>query len=344
MAAQTDIKAVNKWLIFVSAMVAIMVIIGAITRLTDSGLSMVEWRPLVGSIPPLNDAEWLRVFEKYKAYPEYQKVNFQMGLSEFKRIFFWEYFHRLWGRLIGLAFIIPFIYLTIKKKISKDLYPKLLFAFILGGSQGVLGWYMVQSGLVSQPDVSHYRLCAHLLLAFFILAYLTYIRLTLKFPKREIDFSKPLSKTILLFTIVLIAQIIYGAFVAGLDAGLTHNNFPKMGRDWIPKEVSFENILNFEVFNNVVFVQFIHRVLGWILLALGVVLFFRARRLNDFLQQRSIVLLCLMILVQFILGVSTLVLYVPITLGVAHQFGALILIFLITHSLFFSFSKQIKEQ
>lgn len=343
MIAQTDVKAVNKWLIFVSAMVAIMVIIGAITRLTDSGLSMVEWRPLVGSIPPLNDSEWVRVFEKYKAFPEYQKINSHMTLSDFKQIFFWEYFHRLWGRLIGIAFIFPFIYLAIRRKISKSLYPKLIIALILGGSQGVLGWYMVKSGLVSNPDVSHYRLCAHLILAFFILAYLTYIRLTLKFPSRSIVFSKPLSKSTLIFSFLLTAQIVYGAFVAGLDAGLTHNNFPKMGSSWIPPEVNIANILNFEIFNNVVFVQYIHRILGWILLVLGAVIFFRCRNLDDKLQQKSLLFLSLMIFVQFILGVSTLLLYVPITLGVLHQFGALILIFLITHSLFFSLTTSVKE-
>lgn len=343
MIAQTDIKAVNKWLIFVSLMVAIMVIIGAITRLTDSGLSMVEWRPLVGSIPPLSEGEWNRVFEKYKAFPEYQKVNFQMGLSEFKRIFFWEYFHRLWGRLIGLVFIIPFIYLAVKKRISKSLYPKLVIALLLGGSQGILGWYMVKSGLVSNPDVSHFRLCAHLLLAFFILAYLTYIRLTLKFPKRTWNFSTPMAKSLILFTLILIAQIIYGAFVAGMDAGLTHNNFPKMGNHWIPAEVNWNNVLNLEIFNNVVFVQFIHRKLGWVLLLFAGYLFYMARKTNDKVQQKKIQYLSLMIFVQFILGISTLLLYVPITLGVAHQFGALILIFLITHALFFSCTKPVKK-
>lgn len=339
MSTQTDKSAVNKWLLLVSLMVVIMVIIGAVTRLTDSGLSMVEWRPLVGSVPPLSETEWVRVFEKYKAFPEYQKVNHQMELSEFKRIFFWEYIHRLWGRLIGLAFIIPFLYLGIRKKIAKKLYPKLIVALILGGSQGVLGWYMVKSGLISNPDVSHYRLCAHLLLAFFILSYLTYIRLTLKHADRVFTLSNKMKGLVALFAVLLVAQIIYGAFVAGLDAGLTHNNFPKMGRHWIPTEVNIANILNFEMFNNTVFVQFIHRKLGWILLFLITFMFVKSKKLDNVLQKKSISHLTLMIFIQFVLGVSTLLLYVPISLGVIHQFGALILVLFLTNTLFFTFTK-----
>ena len=343
MSNQTDVTAVNRWLLLVSWMVVLMVVIGAITRLTDSGLSMVEWRPLVGSIPPLNEAEWNRVFEKYKAFPEYQKVNFQMTLSEFKKIFFWEYFHRLWGRLIGLAFIIPFIFLGLRKKIHKSLYPKLLIALFLGGSQGILGWYMVKSGLINNPDVSHFRLCAHLLLAFFILAYLTYVRLGLRFKHRSRILNKPLNKTVMVFTILLVTQIAYGAFVAGLDAGLTHNTFPKMGREWIPSEVNLKNIVNFEFLNNVVFVQFIHRVIGWALLFCAALLFFRIKKLEDFDQRRSIILLSSMIVIQFILGVSTLLFYVPLVLGVLHQLGALILVYLNTKTLYFSFTEEIKK-
>lgn len=341
MSTQTDTASVNKWLIFVSLMVVVMVIIGAITRLTDSGLSMVEWRPLVGAIPPMSDSEWLRIFDKYKAFPEYQKINYQMELAEFKKIFFWEYFHRLWGRLIGLAFIIPFIYLGLRKKITKNLYPKLFIALILGGSQGVLGWYMVKSGLVSNPDVSHYRLCAHLLLAFFILSYLTYIRLELKHQNRTFTLSNKLKVPVILFGVTLVLQIIYGAFVAGLKAGLTHNTFPKMGRHWIPSEVSILNILNNEVFNNVVFVQFIHRVLGISLLILTCYLLYQVRNYHDTLQKKSIYHLTTMIFIQFVLGVATLLLYVPLSLGVIHQFGALILVVFLTNTLFFTFTKKI---
>ena len=334
----TDTNAVNRWLLIVSWMVVIMVIIGAVTRLTDSGLSMVEWRPLVGTVPPMSDAEWNRVFEKYKSFPEYQKINFEMTLSEFKRIFFWEYVHRLWGRLIGLAFVLPFIVLAIRKKISKSLYPSLIFALILGGSQGVLGWYMVKSGLINNPDVSHFRLSAHLLLAFFILAYLTYIRLALKFPIRKFAKGKPSSILLLVFCVFLIAQITYGAFTAGLDAGLTHNTFPKMGRDWIPDVVSFANIMNWEFANNVVYIQFIHRTLGWLLLVLAGVLYFRLKKVQDHKQKKSISQIGVMLVVQFILGVSTLLFYVPLSLGVLHQLGALILVYLCTKGLYFSFT------
>lgn len=327
-----------KWLYSVIGMVMCMVIIGAITRLTDSGLSMVEWRPITGILPPLSDSEWTRVFNIYKDYPEFQKVNFEMTMSEFKMIFFWEYFHRLWGRLIGLVFIIPFFYLAYKKYISKKLYPRLIIALILGGSQGLMGWYMVKSGLVSNPDVSHFRLCAHLILAFSIVSYLYFLTLELTFPKRAFIKDGPLKKTISFFVVILVLQIIYGAFVAGLDAGLTHNNFPKMGRLWVPDGVSFGGILNGDIFSSKVFVQFMHRFFGWILLFLGFLIFLQKNKIQDFSLRKSLTFLSVGVLLQFSIGVATLLYYVPLTLGALHQFGALILVILATRTLFFTFS------
>ena len=160
------------WLWTVSFMVLMMVLIGGVTRLTDSGLSMVDWKPIMGAIPPLNDAEWNKAFDMYKAYPEFKKVNFEMDLAGFKSIFFWEYFHRLFGRLIGLVFFLPYMYFLVRKELNSRLNLKLIIALLLGGSQGLMGWYMVQSGLVDRPDVSHFRLAAHLGLAFLILGYL----------------------------------------------------------------------------------------------------------------------------------------------------------------------------
>ncbi len=338
MNVNTHNQKIINWLYSVMGMVMCMVIIGAVTRLTDSGLSMVEWRPLVGALPPLSDLEWNRVFDIYKGFPEYQKINFEMNLLEFKKIFFWEYFHRLWGRLIGLVFIVPFLYFAIKNMISKKLYPKLIFALILGGSQGLMGWYMVKSGLVSNPDVSHFRLCAHLLLAFSIVSYLSFLILELKRPGRVFVKRAPLKKTISLLVIVLTLQIIYGAFVAGLDAGLTHNNFPKMGRSWVPDGVSIDGIFNGDIFSQKVFVQFMHRFFGWILFFLAIFLFIKRGDIQDFSLRKSLALLSVGVLLQFSLGVATLLYYVPLTLGALHQFGALVLVILITRTLFFTFT------
>lgn len=218
------------WLVFVCLMIFAMVIIGGITRLTDSGLSMVEWKPLMGAIPPLTEAEWLRVFDLYKQYPEYQKVNSGMELSEFKFIFFWEYFHRLFGRLIGVVFFIPYVYFLFKKKIEKKLNKKLFIAFILGGLQGLMGWYMVKSGLIDRPDVSHFRLAAHFGLALTIIGYIFWIILgQINFSNQKLIYYPKLFWSLAILLVILSVQIIYGAFVAGLDAGLAYNTFPTMG-------------------------------------------------------------------------------------------------------------------
>ena len=329
-----------KWLYAVILMVMCMVIIGATTRLTDSGLSMVEWRPIMGTLPPMSDLEWNRVFTIYKDYPEFQKVNFEMSLSEFKRIFFWEYLHRLWGRLIGLVFILPFLYFAIRGKIAKRLYPKLIFALILGGSQGLMGWYMVKSGLVNRPDVSHFRLCAHLILAFAIVSYLSLFILHLKNPKRNMALKKPLIRLVSVFSALLFIQIVYGAFVAGLDAGLTHNSFPKMGQVWIPDGVNIAGVFNGNIFSGMVFVQFMHRFFGWLLLCSVFFLFFKRKASSDFQVRRSLSFLFLGIFLQFTLGVFTLLYYVPLSLGVLHQFGALILVILATRTLFFTYTQN----
>lgn len=221
------------WLIATAAMIFLMAVIGAVTRLTESGLSMVEWRPLIGALPPLNEAEWQRVFSLYQQSPEFQKVNAWMDLAEFKKIFFWEWLHRLWGRAIGLVFAIPLIYFIVRKHLSGDLIWKAIALFILGGSQGVLGWYMVQSGLVDRPSVSHFRLAAHLSLAFVLygltvsLAVTVYQRLK-NMPAQTL--FKPGLITLALVTIT----VIWGAFVAGLDGGLIYNEWPQMGGQFMP--------------------------------------------------------------------------------------------------------------
>ena len=219
-------RLVSWWLTLVATMVFFMVLIGGITRLTDSGLSMVDWRPIMGVLPPMNQQEWQETFQKYQSYPEYQKINQDMDLEGFKRIFFWEYFHRLFGRLLGVVFFIPFALFVAKKQLSPSQIKKYSIAFILGGSQGLLGWYMVQSGLVSRPDVSHYRLAAHLLLALTIIGYLYWLILELKFEKRQFTWANRNTGSVmsLFFLLLLIIQILYGAFVAGLDACLLYTS------------------------------------------------------------------------------------------------------------------------
>jgi cytochrome c oxidase assembly protein subunit 15 len=326
------------WLNTVSLMVFAMVFIGGITRLTDSGLSIVDWKPLVGAIPPLSEIEWQATFDKYKAFPEFKLLKSSMTLDGFKSIYFWEYFHRLFGRLIGIAFFFPYLYFYFKKSIPKTLNRKLILAFFLGGAQGLMGWYMVKSGLVNKPDVSHYRLAAHLSLAFLIIGYIYWIVLSIKNPLRKFSFTKPIGKLLILFCGLLICQIVYGAFVAGLDAGLTHNTFPKMGRSWVPTEVSSVFTSFIGVFENIVVVQFIHRCLAWCLLLVGIVLFKKSKNLDDFMQKRSVQTLFGMLLIQFVIGVMTILYYVPIALASLHQIGACLLLLLMVRAVFYSFT------
>ena len=323
------------WLLIVCLMIFSMVIIGGITRLTDSGLSMVEWKPLMGAIPPLSAVEWDRVFNLYKQYPEYQKVNAGMTLSEFKFIFFWEYFHRLFGRLIGIVFLLPYLYFLIKKKLPKSLNRRLFIAFFLGGLQGFMGWYMVKSGLVDRPDVSHFRLAAHFGLALIIIGYIFWIIFDqIELSSEDFIFYPKLYKSILILLLILSVQIIYGAFVAGLDAGLAYNTFPKMGTQWVAEKV-FSNIPIWKDFiENSATIQFTHRTLGWLVLILSIYIFIIGKNVTNRVQKRSLNYLSIMVLVQFVLGVMTLLMMVPISIASAHQGGAVILLILTLRALY----------
>jgi cytochrome c oxidase assembly protein subunit 15 len=307
-------------------MVFAMVMIGGITRLTDSGLSIVEWRPLMGAIPPMNETEWLKVFSNYQKFPEFQKINSDMTLSEFKSIFFWEYFHRLFGRLIGMAFFFPYLYFLMRKKLDKKLNRKLIVAFVLGGMQGLMGWYMVKSGLVDRPDVSHFRLAAHLGLAFLIIGYIFWIIFSLVKKEVKLDSHPKTFKFLILFLVIISIQIIYGAFVAGLDAGLSYNTFPKMGSNWLPRSAYFSSGLFNQFFENGAMIQFIHRTIAWVLFGLSIGILFIRKSITNWIQRRSLLLVSMMVFIQFLLGVSTLVMLVPISLAVAHQLGACILL------------------
>lgn len=323
------------WLYTLVLMVFSMVFVGGVTRLTDSGLSMVNWRPIMGAIPPLTDEEWNHTFDQYKNFPEYQKVNHGMSLSEFKQIFFWEYFHRLLGRMIGIVFFFPFLYFVLKGKLPENSKKKYFFAFILGGLQGLMGWYMVKSGLINRPDVSHFRLAAHLLLAFLIIAYLYWLILELNYPKRgKYDFRQKGLRVILFYGFCLVAQFLFGAFVAGLDAGLTHNTFPKMGNSWVPFNAFTES--GFGLLSNPVFVQFVHRCFGLTLILVAIYIFLNRKVLLDFMQSKTFLTLSLVTFLQFGIGVATLLMFVPISVASLHQVIGCLLLLIYIRSLFFS--------
>ncbi|MCH7879625.1 MAG: COX15/CtaA family protein [candidate division Zixibacteria bacterium] len=314
------------WLSIVLVTIAAMVTVGGVTRLTHSGLSMVEWKPLLGTLPPITHDDWSEKFDMYKRFPEYQKLNSSMTLSEFKSIFWWEYTHRLLGRLIGVIFLVPWLYFWIKKKVPAGYNRKFAFLFVLGGLQGLLGWYLVTSGLVDNPFVSHYRLAAHLALAFFLFGATLWIILLLR-GVEQTRLQAPGLKALSWLALGLISlQIIYGAFTAGLKAGFVLNTFPLMNGQLIPTDLIFNGPFWRSAVEDVFTVQFIHRALGW-LVVLGILsLWFYARRFRLTTDQRlGIHCLAIAVVLQFILGVLTLIYAVPLTLAAAHQAGALAL-------------------
>ncbi len=329
--------ALSNWLLFCCGAVFLMIIVGAITRLTESGLSMVEWRPLIGALPPMNETEWNRVFDLYKQSPEFQKNNHWMGLDDFKNIFFWEWFHRLLGRLIGMFFALPFIFFMIKKWVPKGYVLKLCGLFILGGAQGFMGWYMVKSGLVDMPAVSHYRLAAHLSLAFLIFALMYWLALTFRKTAKGVipTPDAALYGHGLVTLIVLVLTIFWGAYTAGLDAGLVYNDsYPLMGKTFIPEEVWLYNQdkpVWYNFFETHAGVQFTHR---WLAAAtLIAVLSFAIHAGIKKRQEKCFPLIGVWVFVQFGLGLATLFSGVHLHVAASHQAGAVILLTLLITSL-----------
>ncbi len=323
-AADASKRAVAWWLLACAALVAVMVLVGGVTRLTHSGLSIVEWQPLVGAIPPLNEAQWQEVFDKYKQTPEYKLVNFGMSLEAFKGIFFWEYVHRLLGRLIGLAFLVPLVWFWLRGRLDRPLAWKLVGVFLLGGLQGALGWYMVQSGLVDDPRVSHFRLTAHLGLAFLIFGAMLWIALDLLHPRRTAPAAAP-SRLAGWVAALVFGQVLLGGLVAGIRAGKAYNTFPLMDGRIVPPEIFMIEPWWKNFFYNMATVQFDHRLMAWLLLALVGWLWWRTIRTAAGARARLAVhLLAILFVAQFALGVWTLLLQVPVALGAAHQFVAVL--------------------
>lgn len=329
-----DNKKVIYWLLTGCVLIFIMVVVGGITRLTDSGLSMSDYKLITGTIPPLNDAEWQDAFALYQQYPEFQKLHSHFTLEDFKGIYFWEWFHRLIGRVIGLVFIIPFLYFLFRKQLTKSTIKKCLVLLGLGGFQGFLGWYMVKSGLVDMPDVSHFRLAAHLTTAFLTFAATLWVALDLIYPDKKV-IDKKFRNLIIVSYLILIVQIIYGGFVAGLKAGLLHNHWPFMNEGKFMHhtvyilEPFYKNLIE-----NPSGIQFTHRTLAYLVVASIFILWFKAREMTlTNLQQKSINALLILVGFQFLLGVLTIIYAVPLWLGVAHQVGAFFLLSAMTFTL-----------
>ena len=326
----TNHKHIAIWLLACCATIFAMIILGGVTRLTGSGLSMVQWEPIMGVLPPLNQAQWEDAFLLYQQFPEYKLKNFAMSLGEFKSIFWFEYGHRLLGRSIGIIFLLPFLFFLVKGKIDKVLTPKLITMFVLGGLQGLMGWYMVKSGLVNDPHVSQYRLTAHLALAIVIYAYMFWVALDLLYPRvddKAKSSNRKLGQLSLIITMIIFITALSGGFVAGTRAGFAFNTFPLMDGRLIPVGLFELSPAWRNFFENIVTVQFNHRVLATLLFLIIPAFYWIARKS----QQESHIntglhLLLAALALQLTLGITTLLLVVPVALAAAHQAGAVILL------------------
>ncbi|HWL46248.1 MAG TPA: COX15/CtaA family protein [Sphingomonadaceae bacterium] len=317
-------RAIARWLLLVALLVFVMVVIGGITRLTESGLSMTRWEPVTGIIPPLSAHDWQVEFDSYRATPEYLKINRGMTLAAFKAIFFWEYVHRVMGRLIGLAFAVPFVWFAAKRAIPRGYGWRLGAILALGGLQGAIGWWMVASGLVDRPDVSHLRLATHLLTALLIFAALVWTALDLRALARAPE-ARParLGGFAALVLALLAAQLAYGAFTAGLDAGYAYAEWPTMGGRLFPAGVAFLSPAWHNLIDQPIVVQFIHRWLAWIVALAAVIL--GARALRRGFRAAPIALFAALVC-QISLGIATLLSGVKIEIAVTHQAMAVLLL------------------
>jgi cytochrome c oxidase assembly protein subunit 15 len=313
-------RPVALWLFAMTLLVALMVTVGGATRLTDSGLSITEWKPVTGAIPPLSEAAWEAELEKYRQIPEYQLVNKGMTIDEFKTIYWWEWGHRFLGRLLGFAFAVPLIVFLFQKKIGAALGLRLFGIFLLGGAQGALGWYMVQSGLTERIDVSQYRLAAHLGLAIILLGLIFWTALDLWAPRPKAP-PRPLFWGALGLGALIYAQMILGAFVAGLRAGRVYTTWPLMEGRFAPAGYFGDPPRFADLFERVAAVQFNHRLGAYVVLAAGFAYFFAARR--DPIAERRARLVLAALMFQVVLGIWTIIAATPIGLGLAHQAGAL---------------------
>ena len=318
-------KLFTSWLIALILLIALMIVVGGLTRLTDSGLSITQWELFSGILPPFNNQDWIYYFNLYKEIPEYKLQNYSMTMSEFKIIFWWEWAHRFLGRVIGLATIIPLLYFSFKFEIKKLL--NLYIIFFLICFQGFIGWYMVSSGLVDRVDVSHYRLSIHLLIAFIILASLFWNFLNIvnnKNKKFFLNNSNFISIKILIF--LIFSQIVFGAFVSGLDAGKIYQTWPLMNDSYIPNDVNFSNYNEFLNFNDRSVVQFFHRNLAYIIFLLIIFIVFTIRKFNKINLFKEYNYLLIFVLIQIFLGILALLTNLNMIVASLHQISSIFLI------------------
>ena len=318
------------WLAAVAATTFLVLVVGGITRLTHSGLSIVDWQPLVGVIPPLTESQWIQSFERYQQFPEYRQLRPYMTLAEYKQIFFWEYLHRVLARVIGLVFLVPFAFFYLTGALTAPFTRRVLALFGLGAIQGLIGWLMVKSGLIDLPSVSHYRLAIHLLVAMAIFGMCVWLVRDLRVGPVRVTVPalarRRTSQGLLAIGGVLAAQIVWGAFVAGLKAGFMFNTFPLMGDALVPIKYWTLTPIVLNLVQHPAGVQWMHRLLGTILLAAAGLLYVRVRRLQMDLTSRILIAgLLSTIAAQYVLGVGTLLLLVPIELAVAHQAMAMLI-------------------
>lgn len=320
-------RAIGRWLALWALMIALLVLIGGTTRLTESGLSITEWQPVSGVIPPLNDAAWAAEFAKYREIPQYKLLNDGMSIAQFKNIFLWEYVHRLWARLLGVALALPLLWFAIRRRLPRTLWPKLVGLLILLGLQGALGWWMVESGLSVRTSVSQYRLAAHLVTALALYAFTVWTATDLIAPRdvRPADADGPLSTGLVALALMVPFTAASGAFVAGLRAGKIYNTFPMMGAGLVPPEYGQLTPWWRNLFENPAAVQFNHRLIATTTFTLALWVWYRARRSTNQRLLRASRFVLGAALLQVALGISTLLAAVPIVLGVAHQAGAVLL-------------------
>jgi heme a synthase len=323
-------RPLRAWFWSIAGMTFVVLIVGGITRLTQSGLSIVDWQPIMGVVPPLNEAQWQEAFDRYRQFPEYQQLRQGMTMAEFQFIFFWEYLHRVVARVIGLVFLVPFLFFWIRGYLNRPLLIRALILFGLGAGQGVLGWLMVASGLVDRPSVSHYKLAAHLSLAFVIFGYAVWLARDLKVGLERTAVApgarRMMNRGLAAVGVLLALQVVWGGFVAGLKAGLYHNTFPLMEGRLVPPTLFFLDpaIINF--FQNPIAVQWVHRVLGTVLALAVLILFVQVVRARvDGMSKRLNVTMLGLMAAQYLLGVLTLIYFVPVTLGVIHQAMAMVI-------------------
>jgi heme a synthase len=326
LARVTRLKPVRIWLYVIAAMVLLMVMVGGITRLTDSGLSITAWKPISGTIPPLSDTAWQAEFEAYKQIPQYHLTNAGMSLDEFKGIFWWEWTHRFLGRLIGAAFLIPFLVFLFQKRLDWKLAPALGTLFVLGGLQGALGWWMVSSGLSDRVDVSQYRLAAHLGAAALLFAALIYAARTMTPRPIVAPVKRGWRLVVGLFALLVYLQIVAGAFVAGLDAGMGYNTWPLMDGAIIPRGLGIMQPLWRNLFENALTVQFDHRMIAYAIFVFALGLVWGGRGLRFSARPHVfLVIVALLVLLQVTLGIGVLMMQVPISMAVMHQGVAFVL-------------------